>query len=228
MEINYNYQLPETQYIKEITTKNQIVLHHTCSGDGIDGDVTWWKKTPERVAAQYIISRDGRVYELFSDNYWAYHLGIKKSVFTEKGLSWQNLDKQSIGIELDSWGPLLPFNHKFYPVKWEQATSRYLPNTSCKPVSTVCEYCSSGKFRGFQYFEAYTMQQLVSLKELLILLLEKHHIDYHYDKTMWDVSTNALRGRQGIYAHASYRADKSDIHPQMLGWGNIVKMLKEL
>ena len=51
--IQHNF--PSSQYVNERTTKRQIVLHHTASGPGVDGDINWWMKTPERVATHFII-----------------------------------------------------------------------------------------------------------------------------------------------------------------------------
>lgn len=61
--ISHNF--PDTQYLKERTVKRQIVLHHTASGPGVDGDINWWMRTPERVATHFIIDREGQVHQLF-------------------------------------------------------------------------------------------------------------------------------------------------------------------
>ena len=74
-------QFPENQYVKEITRKSQIIIHHTVSGPSINGDVNWWKSTPDRVATHFIIDREGVIHQLFSTDYWAYALGIKSEVF---------------------------------------------------------------------------------------------------------------------------------------------------
>ena len=41
---------------------------------------------------------------------------------------------------------------------------------------------------------------------------------------MWEVSAEALKGKQGVWSHTSFRFDKSDIHPQP----EIIEMLKSL
>jgi hypothetical protein len=41
---------------------------------------------------------------------------------------------------------------------------------------------------------------------------------------MWDLNDDALNGKNGIFTHVSYRADKSDMHPQP----ELVEMLKGL
>jgi hypothetical protein len=49
-------QFPDNQYVKEISKKSQIVIHHTVSGPGINGDVAWWKSTPTGTFANYLIN----------------------------------------------------------------------------------------------------------------------------------------------------------------------------
>ena len=60
---------PENQYIKEQTDKKQIVLHHTVSGQGVEGDVAWWRSTVERIATAIIVGWDGKIYQSFSTKY---------------------------------------------------------------------------------------------------------------------------------------------------------------
>lgn len=218
-----HHSFPTSQYVAEKTTKHQIVLHHTVSGPGVDGDIAWWMKTPERVATHFLIDREGGVHQLFDESYWASHLGLSQKHFNAAHLPYQNIDRMSIGIELDSWGPVLPHNDgQFYPVKWNGTT--HVPNTACNPVKYFYEYCEKNRWKGFLYYEKYTSAQLASLKELLRELCQRHHIPMDYNNDMWVVSTKALRGEPGIFGHCSYRFDKSDVHPQP----ELVNMLKQL
>ncbi|MDD4847616.1 MAG: N-acetylmuramoyl-L-alanine amidase [Bacteroidales bacterium] len=210
-----NYLLPESQYVNEVSDKKQIVLHHTVSGDGFLGDVQWWKTTPERIATAYLITRNGEIVNIFPDDKWAYHLGLKSSVFSKISLRYQNLDKSSIGIELDSWGALERKNGFFYPVG----------NVTKYPVRYPYEYCSGGTWRGFQFCERYTTPQLAALSDLLRTLCQRYNIPKTYSDAIWDSPCrDALRGVPGIYAHASFRADKSDVHPQI----ELLNTLKKL
>ncbi|MCR4826226.1 MAG: N-acetylmuramoyl-L-alanine amidase [Bacteroidales bacterium] len=198
--------LPEGQYVRENTVKRQIVLHHTASGPGIDGDYQWWKSTPERVATHFIIDREGQVWQLFPEENWAFHLGLSKTHFAKFGLAWQNLDRQSIGIELDSWGPVVrDTDGRFYPLGMKGRA---------RPVVNVHEYCRSNPFKGHVFWEAYTDPQLMALRELLNGLCRRHSISREYHSSMWAVLPDALRGCNGIYTHCSYRQDKFDCHPQ--------------
>ena len=210
-KINHNF--PATQYVREETKKCQIVLHHTVSGDGVNGDVNWWMSNPDLVATHFIIDREGVVHQFFAEKYWAYHLGLSSKHFSSANVPYKNLDKTSVGIALDSWGPLLPgTDGKFYPVKWDG--NRNIPNTYAKPVKYFYEYCQQNRWHGHMYYEKYTTAQLASLKELLQQLCAKHNIPKQYDNNMWAVYAKALRGDDGVFAHCTYRNDKSDVHPQ--------------
>ena len=74
--------------------------------------------------------------------------------------------------------------------------------------------CIRDRYRGYKYYEKYTDKQIAALKDVLEYLTKKYDIPFEYKEDMWDVSKDALNGVSGIYSHTSYRADKSDCHPQ--------------
>ena len=41
---------PDDQYYRSQTNKKQIVLHHTVSGQGVNGDIAWWRSTAAHIA----------------------------------------------------------------------------------------------------------------------------------------------------------------------------------
>lgn len=219
--IRHNF--PTTQYVRERTEKRQVVLHHTASGPGVDGDINWWMKTPERVATHFIVDREGQVHQLFDEEFWAWHLGLQQKVFTQMGVPYKQLDRQSIGIEIDSWGFLEPHTDgQFYPAKWNG--SRDVPNTAARPVKYFYEYCTNQKWKGHRYYERYTTAQINAVRDLVRELCRRHNIPKTYNPDMWEVSRRALSSTSGIFAHCSYRIDKSDIHPQP----EMINMLKSL
>jgi len=115
---------PADQYYREVTDKSQVCLHHTVSGRGVKGDITWWETDPLRIATCMIIHHDGTPYQLFSSRFWGHHLGIKRAVFDKYGVQGSNtfLNMACIGIEIDSWGPLMDSGGKWYPVKINKLT----------------------------------------------------------------------------------------------------------
>lgn len=211
-------KFPDNQYYREETNKNQIVLHHTVSGPGIDGDIATWLNDSSRIATHFIVERNGVINQCFSSKYWGHHLGLKSEFLKSNGFKdYQTrntlLNKSSISIEIDSWGILTKNTNGSY--------------NSCynKPVSSnigVIKY--DKKYRGGQYFEKYTTEQIIAVSELIVYLSKKYNIPLNYNSDMWDVSKLALGGNSGIYTHTSYRSDKSDCHPQP----ELITMLKSL
>lgn len=211
------YPLPETQYRKEAFAKKQIYLHHTVSGGGAEGDINYWKSTPERVATAILIERDGDIYECFDPKYYAYALGITKDLVKKYGSKAvpdpnELCARHSVQIELDSWGGLT-----------KDATGNWLNSAKqiMKP-DDVIEYPNG--FRGFKAFEKYTDAQIASVKYLLELWCKEFGIPKTYNPDIWDVTKRAYNLEGGIYTHCSVRPDKSDLHPQY----EVIEMLKNL
>ena len=164
-----------------------------------------------------MIDRQGVVHQCFNSKYWASHLGVKSDFLKLKGYNDYNkrnriLDKASISIELDSWGPLTKVGDNKYKTIYGNTISGI----------NVVEY--PNKFREAVYYEKYTDEQIKSLGEMLILWSEKYNIPLKYNEDMWDVTNNALKGTPGVWTHVSYRADKSDCHPDK----DLIAMLKTI
>lgn len=225
-----HHDFPIDQYYKEETQNKQICLHHLASGGDINtvqSDIDWWKSNKERVATCILISRDGTINTLFDSKYWAHHLGIKIEAFDKEGIKRvykkrsngkkyvannEILNQGTIGLEIDSWGGLTERNGRYF--SWA--------NKEVKKENVVFY---PNKYRGYNYFEKYTSEQIESIRLLLIHWKEEYGIDISYkgDK-MFEVCKEALSGEEGVWSHTSYRSDKSDIHPQK----ELIKMLKEL
>jgi hypothetical protein len=202
--------IPFQKYFKKEYKKTQIYIHHTVSPNklqnrGPEGDVAHWNNQSYNLGTYCIIDSDGTVYELFNPKYWSNHLGIKKSVFANHNVIYQKLDNTSIGIEIDSLGPLV-WTKKGY-------SSYAYPGHFNVPNDRVIDYGEKG-FRGHRFYEAYTLEQIESLRLLLSSLTDDNNIPKHYNSTMWEVSKEALKGVPGIWSHTSVRSDKSDCHPQ--------------
>jgi len=206
---------PNNQYYREESKKTQLVLHHTVSGQGVDGDISWWRKTADRIATAIIIGWDGKIYQCFSSKYWGHHLGISAKNNTQ-------LNMESIGIEIDAWGGLIRYNRQWYPAKWDAKLKQNVANTNVKPIQNVQTYPEG--YRGFYGFEKYSDAQIESVRKLLQYWGERYNIPLDYNPTMWDVSKDALNGKAGVWSHTSFRSGKSDCHPQP----ELINMLKSL
>lgn len=207
---------PSSQYISEEHPKKQIYLHHTAGSPNGVGTFGWWSSNTEKVATCVAISGigkgcvDGQIVQGFSSKFWAYHLGLQRSVFSSRKIPYQQLDKISIGIEICNWGNLREANGKFY-----NYVGREMDNGIIK---------LDKPYKGFQYFHDYTDAQIESVRQLLLLWNKRYGIPLDYCEDIWDITPRALRGEAGVYTHNSVRRDKIDIYPHP----RMIEMLKSL
>lgn len=222
LELSKIKQVPlnESQYIKEVTEKKQIVLHHTAGNSSGVGTIKNWNNDDRgRIATCVTISGkgqskdtfDGEICQAFSSKFWAYHLGIKPDVFRSRGIKYQSLDKISIGIEICSWGPLDKVGNKFY-----NYVDREVPADQVTTLDTP--------YKGHKYYHAYTDAQIESVRQLLLYWNKVYGITLQYNDDIWSVTDRALKGEAGVFTHNSYRKDKTDIHP----CPRMINMLKTL
>jgi hypothetical protein len=132
-------------------------------------------------------------------------------VFKENGLSYLNLDKLSIGIELIAWGQLTKKGEKYYSYTGKEIQGDEV-TTLAKP------------HRGFKHYHSYTQAQIDAVVHLLKLWKDKYGIDISYNEDIWDVTKRALSGENGVYTHCSVRKDKVDTFPQP----ELIEVLKSL
>ena len=223
---NYNLKLKTSDIIQTplktnqimggIYDKNQIVMHHTVSGDFPRNVASWWNRTKPRIATAILIGHDGRAYQCFSSKKWAHHLGITRKFLKSKGFSDYSirnytLNRHSIGVEFCNWGGLKYKNGNWY-------------NSYDKKISTSKVIKYDTKFRGYNGFEMYTDKQIEKFLQLAYYWHKTYNIPLHYNKNMWDVNLDALSGESGIWTHVSFRHDKSDCHPQL----ELIEALKYL
>ena len=200
-------------------------IHHTAGWDNPYNVVRNWNNDKRgRVATQYVIGgsnvkgntkHDGVVVECFPNNYLGWHLG-KVGAF--------KISKLSGGVELCNFGYLTKKEDKYYT---------YV-NTEVKP-EFVCDL--GYKFRGHQYWHAYTDVQIESLRLLILHLrdiypkmdlvngipkLLKEGVD---PAEAFEFNTDAYNAKQfGLWSHTNVRKDKFDCFPQP----ELVEMLKQL
>lgn len=204
VQINYGSELvvrrdvlqPDTQYIKQETTKSQIFIHFTAGGPSAKNTIGGWNANETVVSTAYVIDGDtGEAYECFNPKYWSYHLGIKGA--------GGKLDKASIGIEICAWGPITFKDGKYYT---------YLN----KEISSDKVYKLDKPFRGYSYFHSYTEAQLATVEKLLRKLIVEFKIKVQpsfgddWFEFKQDVITNIT---PGIWTHVNTRQDKSDSYP---------------
>lgn len=226
----YNYELNETEYIKEEVKKNTLFLNSTCGGSRPDWTIGGWEKDyikdksgnpildvngnlqPVKVGASYVIGRksnddttwDGVILKAFDDKYWAYNKDIDSVDFNSK----------SIGIEICNYGPLtMSRDGRFY-------------NSVNEPVNERDVIKLDKPFRGYEYYERYTDAQIESTRTLLVHLINKHAITIEgkiYNEKWFDYSSSWLK-TGGIRTHSQVRRDEYGIFPQK----ELIQMLNSL
>jgi N-acetyl-anhydromuramyl-L-alanine amidase AmpD len=176
-----------SQYYPTAQTKKRICLHHTC-GSTADGAISWWKQTPERVGTAYVIDKDGSVYEVFNDSFWAYQFGLKTANRTE-------IEKASIGIELVNEGGLYERNGKYY-TDWNK------------------EYTAAvvkSPWRDYKVWATYTEAQYAACANLINKIADKHDLKIVLNESL-DFNMKVL-DTHTIINHANVRQDKTDLSP---------------
>jgi N-acetyl-anhydromuramyl-L-alanine amidase AmpD len=204
-------RLDSNQYNHEEHPKRQIYLHHTAGGPSAVNVAKFFNSQPGRVATAFIIGAKGTIVQCFSSKHWAYHLGLNQEVFNEAGVTYQSLDKISIGIEICNYGPLTKRNGYYY---------NYL---GARVDYTEVEFLDT-KYKGHIYWQKYTDAQIESTRQLLVYLCDTYSIPRTYFTTIFDIDKRALQGDRGIFTHNSVRKDKSDIYP----CPRMITMLKAL
>lgn len=212
--------LDADQYVSTQTDKKQIYLHHTAGNSSGVNCIRYWNEDSRgRVATCVVISgkdarmsKDGEICQAFSSKYWAYHLGVRRSIFDANNVDYRLLDKNSIGIEICNWGYLTERDGKFYNYVGGEIDPAEV-TTLDKP------------YKRHLHFHKYTDAQIESVRQLLVFWHERYGISITYNECdMWEVSKRALRGENGLFTHNSVRPDKIDIYP----CPRMIEMLKQL
>ena len=227
------YLLPDGEYVKEVTPKEWIFLHHTAGRHNPKNVIDHWATDQRgRIGTHYVIGglpswadpsnlnegeadRDGKILQAIKDEYWGYHLGAVKSSKMHKG---------SISIELCSAGYLTERDGKFYT--WY--------NVEVHPSQVVR---LNESYKGYKYYQAYSTSQIKSLKALLLLLSDKHGIDlrsglvemlkgstrhgasqYYLvpgSPSVFNYKDDLSQGKtKGVLTHGQVINGKSDVFPQ--------------
>lgn len=182
--------LPDDQYHRIMTKKQAIVLHGIAGSGIAEGTWRFWAtKQRSKVAATYLIQRDGSVYEFFEPEFYAWHLGKSDMGF----------HKASIGVELANWSYLERRGDSYYT---------YINKPI--PVNEVVEL--STPFRGHIYWHSTTDEQHIALSKLLKYLTARFEIPMTFvgDIDRF-ISMDESRDFVGILSHSNIRKDKFDM-----------------
>lgn len=90
-------KLSPNQSLRKSIKINMIVIHAT-AGSSMENAVSWMQNPKSGVSAHYCIGKDGKIVKLVDESKKAWHAG--KSSFKYHGNTEENLNENSIGIEL--------------------------------------------------------------------------------------------------------------------------------
>jgi len=202
-------------------------IHHTAGWNNPYSTIVSWNKDDRgRVATPYCIGGisiikgkyddakfDGKVVECIPDGYIGWHLG-KVGNF--------EISKMSSAVEICNFGWAEKKGDKFFTYTGAEV-----------PKEMVCDL--GYKFRGYQFWHAYTPAQIEALKQLII------HVHAIYPsikikkglpellangmsaKDAFEFQPDAYNAKQhGLWSHTNVRKDKTDMFPQH----ELVEMLK--
>ncbi len=188
-----SYYYTTTTKTKTKTKKQSICLHFTVGY--IKSDTTALTTKDNYVSVSYVVDRCGRIYELFPDTMWSYHLG--------SGTVGGNgaMSKQTIGIEISNYGPLKSSGDNLLIDIYNKEY--------CKKSET--EYYYAQNFRGYEYFASMTDVQVNAVAALVKYLGRKHDIPMNFkpDDALFASDAEAL-AFEGVFYHTNVRKDKFD------------------
>ena len=215
------------------TNKKQIYLHHTAGATKSPSrTIESWSKRTDHVATHYITNNLGDKEQLFADEAWANHLGVGTEAFANAGVPYQNLNKISLGIEMQSYGWL-----KFNSRTNQYETAYHNPSEgkySTVPASEVAQPIGKNgefiEYKGKKYYQRYNAANIAHVKTIVTGWMSKFGIPfvYNYDELFPNLNQplikKALAGTPGVYTHNSVRSGKSDVFPQK----ELIDMLKSI
>lgn len=182
----------DSYYYATKTVKKSICLHFTVGY--IKSDTTALSTKDNHVSVSYVVDRTGRIYEMFPDTEWSYHLG--SGAVGGNGV----MSKQSIGIEISNYGPL--------KLSGENLVDAY-GNNYCKVSET--QFYTKQNYRGYDYFASMTDAQINAVAQLVQHLGRKHNIpmSFKQDDAPFSSASEAI-SFSGVFYHTNVRKDKFD------------------
>ncbi len=210
---------PKNQYVSnEITEKVGVVLHHSAGWDDARKMYhIWANDTQGRVSTAFGITDKGEIIQGFDGiKHWGFaiYVNAKSNQINAKYKTRAHqyfLERRYVQVEICNWGWLTKKDGKYY--SWANVEV---------PEEKVIHYPNG--YRGAKYYEKYTDAEVEAVRNLLLWLNRTYEIPIKYHADMFEISEYALQGGEGIWAHTSFRTDKSDIHPQP----NLIEALQSI
>jgi N-acetyl-anhydromuramyl-L-alanine amidase AmpD len=184
---------PHSSHFYHDKVKKSYVCIHATAGV-LHGDIGTLGQKDKKLSTQFVVARDGTIYQLFSTDYWSYHLGSSASGGNTV------MSKSSIAIEMSNLGPLKMVGDKLVDAYGKDYCS----------ADEVDAYVEAS-YRGYKYFATYTAAQIASTSILVDALCEKHGLKKSFPKD--PLAWSAAKPATSIFGHQNCRKDKLDPGP---------------
>lgn len=197
--------LPEVRTFAEPSSKRAVVLHHTAGPTALGAYLTFAQGG--HVNTPYIVDIDGSVWHLYDEaKRWGFHLGLAAGAIKAAGLGYGQLDRETVGIEIASWGALTRKDDKLFV--WNG-------DYYCATAETH-RYCRvSAGYRGAWEFARYSSPQIEAVAALCATLCERYGIPRVIPPRArrFDCSIPIYAWWKGVMSHSNLRSDKTDLPP---------------
>lgn len=190
--------------------KTRIFLHYTMGW--LQGDIDTLTRPGSHISVPFVVSRSGKIVQLFQSAFWSYHVGQGALGGNEA------VSSSSVAIELSNIGPLVKNGDKL-----------------CTTYDSNDEYCRLDErqayielpqaYRGYKYYASFTDEQVAATAKLVRLLTSKYAIPRAFlpesDRHQY-LTSEKLKSFSGILSHVNVRkTGKTDIGPAF-PWDSLI------
>lgn len=189
-DINYVYQpLPWGEFVGTVSEKDGIIRHCTVSSSIKYLRDVWANDPQGAVATHFAIEKDGTIYQYIPEENWAFHTGMG-----------QAYDMKKFGIEQSNEAYLKRINGQFF----------WMAGNQWKPY-TGKVFTSNLPFQGFNYWAAYTTEQVDAQAKLIAYLCYKHGIELKFWNEYDYLGSGAPK--TGVLNHSNISTQRADPGP---------------
>jgi N-acetyl-anhydromuramyl-L-alanine amidase AmpD len=181
-------------FYDEKVKKERIALHHTAGY--LKSDLrALMSKQRGKVSTNFVIARDGTIYQLFSSAAWSYHMGRGALGGNKKGSS------SSIGVELSNFGWLVEKGDELHTI---------YGSAFCKKSETDLYTKLDQPYRGHSYYAGFPDAQINSLIVLMRYLNKSYKIPMAYlPENVRYLTTQKAVDFKGVVSHVNFRTEES-------------------
>ena len=188
------HYLPDNEYCKQVVTGGFDRFMNHCTGGsslkylGGTGGI-WDSDQQGPVATMFGIEKDGTLYQYFDEDYWAYASGCGAA-----------FDRKTIHCEMSNRAFVRKIDGQYY---W-QAGAKWVPYNDT-PI-----HFAKG-FKGYNYFDPYTPQQVETMAKLIAYCCYNHGIPLEFDH---EINYKGCDPNQkGILNHSRVSNQRADPGP---------------